>query len=182
MPMSSPFSQEDFLAANREWGANCGPAALAFALNVPINSVRGAIPRFESVKYTSPSMMKSALNHLGVAFDRVMHAGHECPTPTDVCDSEHIALVRVLWCGPWDQPGMNPRWAYQYTHWIAAWCEWRGDAMPLTSRPPRHGMVFDCNGGVRTFPDWQQTIVPILTGSIRRATGDWRPTHVWRLR
>lgn len=67
--LSYPFSAEDFVRANNAWGANCGPAALAFALHTHIDAVRSAIPDFERRRYTSPTMMKHALTTLGVPFN-----------------------------------------------------------------------------------------------------------------
>lgn len=165
-----PFTEEEFAAAAAEWGCNCGPSALAFALRVKLDVVRPAIPGFDEKRYTSPTMMKAALANLGRTFvvDRqtdVSSGGSEV-----VATLRGLSLVRLQWTGPWTAPGANPRWAYRVTHWVAAW-----------PAPQAGVMVFDCNGGVRTLASWESEIVPLITSSYKRADGGWFPTHMWRL-
>jgi hypothetical protein len=160
--MNYPFTEAEMQAAADEWNANCGPSALAFALQIPVARVRGTIPGFEEKGYTSPSMMRAALQGMGVRFVAA------------VADREEMfraapALVRVQWTGPWTKPGANPKWAYRQTHWIAAW------------RDGIQDKVFDCNGGIRAFSSWETEIVPLLTKTYPRADGGWFPTHIWRL-
>lgn len=116
---------------------------------------------FDERRYTSPTMMRAALDHFGRK------------TTDGPCDfygmfDERVALVRVQWEGPWTALGANPKWAYRHTHWVACWLD----------RNQR--CVFDCNGGIRPVRDWEHEIVPLLT-NYPRANGDWFPTHVWRL-
>lgn len=159
-----PFSSADLEAASKEWGCNCGPSALAFALQLTLDTVRGAIPEFERKRYTSPSMMRAALDALRLRpFEAVSN-----PTVDDMF-RETPALVRIQWSGPWTKPGSNPRWGYWYTHWIATWMD----------GPVR--MIFDCNGGMFSPEEWESEIVPMLTSLHKRADGGWYPTHVWRL-
>jgi hypothetical protein len=177
-----PFTAAEMSAAAEEWGANCGPAALAFALQTSLARVRGHIPGFEEKRYTSPTMMAAALDSLGAewkpySFPRMV-AGMFAPTPS---------LVRVQFTGPWTAEGANPRWAYRHTHWIAAW---RQAGLAVVADHD-YGeaclanvgrcMVFDCNGGIQTFESWKETTVPVLTAEIPRADGGWHPTHVWRV-
>lgn len=169
--MRYTFTEAELEVAADEWGCNCGPSALAFALQMPLTAARYAIPNFEAKRYTSPSMMREALQFL-----KREHSTERAPkyvkgTPVDVASmfSDLMpSLVRVQWCGPWTEPGMNPRWAYCHTHWISTWTE-RG--VPL---------VFDCNGGIQSCPSWIDEIVPLLT-SYPRANGEWFPTHIWRI-
>lgn len=160
------FTEADSQRAYEEWGANCGPNALAFALQVPLESVRGAIPDFEAKRYTNPTMMKAALANLDRTFSPYgfprLVAGMFTTVPS---------LTRIQWCGPWTTEGANPKWAYRQTHWIATWRE-------SQESPP---MVFDVNGGISEFYSWKDEIVPELTASVPRANGDWFPTHVWRV-
>lgn len=160
--MKYSFSEEEFRRASREWGANCGPSALAFALQVPIDSVRHAIPGFEQKGYTSPTMMKAALAGLSRTF-----TPNYVTRPCMFSESA-VSLVRVQFTGPWTAPGSNPRWAYAHTHWIATW---------------REGMafVFDCNGGMMHFGRWEIEILPLLTSMHKRSDGGWEPTHVWKI-
>lgn len=163
--MDYPFTQQDAQQAYDTWGANCGPGALAFCLQVHINAIRGKIPEFESKHYTSPTMMLNALKTLNKvhqpvnAFDE-MNLFNEVP-----------ALTRVQWTGPWTEPGANPRWAYRQTHWICTWL-----------RGAVERMVFDINGGIMRFTEWQTEIVPALTALYPRADGGWKATHIWRIK
>jgi hypothetical protein len=167
--LNYPFTEEDSSKAYLEWGANCGPNALAFALQIPLEKVRGLIPDFEAKRYTSPTMMKKAIANAGRTF---------VSNPADIANMFRIShggtvnLTRIQWAGPWTQPGANPKWAYRQTHWIATWGENSG---------PCREWVFDVNGGVMCFVVWKQAIVPILTAATSRADGGWFPTHVWQL-
>lgn len=169
MTFDYPFTEEESKQAFEEWGANCGPNALAFVLRVPLAKVRGLIPGFEEKRYTSPTMMKTALSAFGTEFSIQNPDVREM---FRLSIASAIQLVRVQWCGPWTDPGANPKWAYRATHWIAAW----------GSRDNPRESVFDVNGGIMPFESWKKEIVPAITGSIPRADGDWFPTHVWRLR
>lgn len=162
--MNYPFTEEQAVEANKVWGANCGPMALAFALQIGMDAVRPLIPDFEAKRYTSPTMMKAALANAGRKFVSV-----EPKLELAFLDMGQPALVRVQWHGPWTAPGSNPRWAYGYTHWITTW------------RQEQSKLVFDCNGGAMTLADWEREIVPAITGSIKRATGAYSVTHVWQL-
>lgn len=161
MTLAYPFTQEESQKAYDAWGANCGPNALAFALQVSLDAVRPLIPGFGEKRYTSPTMMKSALAKAGVSFDVRM------PDPSDMYHAAP-SLVRIQWTGPWTAEGANPKWAYRQTHWIASWRD--------TS-----DWIFDCNGGIQSPELWRQSIVPAITSQIPRADGRWFPTHVWRL-
>lgn len=162
------FSQHDAQVACDEWGCNCGPTALAFALQTTLDMVRPLLGGFEARHYVNPTMMKRALDTINRRFVNVR------PPAIDQMFDEHpyqghMALVRIQWTGPWTAKGANPRWAYRHTHWIATWTE-RG--VPL---------LFDCNGGIQTIGTWEQEVVPLLTAVIDRADGLWHPTHIWRL-
>lgn len=161
--MDYSFTEEEAQAAHDEWGCNCGPAALAFALQADLSAVRHAIPGFDDKRYTSPTMMKAALAYLGRAYEvrPVSRAG--------MFDIDRVTLVRVQWTGPWTAPGANPRWAYGATHWIAAYLHFG------------HRLVFDINGGISFFEDWDSKIAPVLAALHKRADGRWLPTHCWAL-
>lgn len=165
--LTYPFTEADAQRAYDEWGCNCGPSALAFALQVPLEAMRHLIPNFDERRYTSPTMMKAALRAARVAFQ-------DCPLTRGEMFHFSLrgvvpALVRVQWTGPWTEPGANPKWAYRYTHWITAYTD-----------GVRH-LVFDVNGGARTMKSWETEIVPSLIESIPRASGGWFLTHIWRL-
>jgi hypothetical protein len=174
-----PYSQEDAATAHERRGFNCGPAALAFALRITPDRAMDAIPGFDARKYTSPTMMKVALQLLGVhcrdvtrkftgSADREANAENV----NRMFSPDGVALVRLQWTGPWTEPGMNPKWAYSHTHWICAWEE-----------PAVKGgkAVFDINGGTMTYAEWTKEIAPAITASIQRADGGYFPTHIWRI-
>lgn len=170
------FSENAMQQAHEEWGCNCGPSALAFALQRTLEEIRPAMDHvgFDEKRYTSPTMMKNALAKLGVT-------KYELKVPVRTPDGKLdaspmfqevfigyiMALVRIQWTGPWTQPGANPKWAYRQTHWIATWSD-QGEQM-----------VFDCNGGILRFELWEKQIVPLITDHIPRADGGWFPTHIW---
>jgi hypothetical protein len=181
MNFDYPFTEHDAQAAFDDWGCNCGPSSLAFALQIGLDKVRGKIPGFEAKRYTSPTMMKAALANLGREFKRIKNADGEVTIPT-MFSPHGISLVRVQWCGPWTKKGANPKWAYRQTHWIATWA-FSEEVKPIGGcKTTRMGLfVFDCNGGIRSFASWQKEIVPALTATYPRADGNWFPTDVWRI-
>ena len=161
LTLDYPFTESEMHAASTEWGCNCGPSALAFAIQQPLEVARRAIPDFDSKKYTSPTMMQAALKSLGISY-----RGITPPDRASMFSQESQALVRIQWLGPWTEPGANPKWAYWHTHWITTWMVGAID------------LLFDCNGGVNRLANWEQEIVPLLMP--KRGSG-WRPTHIWRL-
>lgn len=164
--MTYPFTLSDLLHAQNTWGCNCGPAALAFALQRRLDVARRAIPDFETRRYTSPTMMKKALAAIGVTHESLDR--HHPAILRDMFDAAP-ALVRIQWTGPWTEPGANPWWAYRKTHWIATWLA--GDQLH----------VFDCNSGIVDFARWKREVVPHLTALYPKADGGFFPTHVWRI-
>lgn len=160
MILKYPFSELEFDNAVDAWGCNCGPSALAFALQLPLSVARDAIPAFVEKGYTSPTMMLDALQTLGVEIHRV--AKGEVDT-SSMFDDASASLVRIQWTGPW-----YGRYAYGHTHWIATWLNEFGKPM-----------VFDCNGGMMASHLWESEIVPLLIP--RRGDGGWEPTHILRV-
>jgi hypothetical protein len=170
-----PFTEAEMQEAAVTWFANCGPAALAFAAQCSLETVRPIIPEFEKRGHTTPTMMKAALANLSLPFVVV-----KCPPDRDQLPgllSKSISLVRVQFTGPWTAPGSNPRRAYRETHWIAAWLHQVYDIERSFHDEPS---VFDCNGGMRSLASWQSEILPLLAKGQRR-DGGWFPTHILRL-
>lgn len=173
--MRYSFNQNDAHLAHEEWGCNCGPTALAFALQTSLETVRPVIPEFETKRYTSPTMMKAALTTLGVDWFAAPKTQHQQRYfQSQMFDEENVGLVRVQWTGPWTEPGVNGRWAYAHTHWIATW-------MLRDASNAWWHMIFDVNSGMLDFEEWRRGIVPMLTSDIKRADGGWFPTHIWFL-
>jgi len=173
------FSEQDARQAADEWGANCGPAALAVALGLPLSAVKGLIPEFDVKGYTTPRMMRTALRH---ARARAVAAylpsqSQSASAPQTVwdlaCDPSTISLVRIQWAGPWTAEGATWKGAQRHTHWIAAW----GDDRAIGAHA-----VFDVNGGAREAASWVRDVLPPLLASVEpKSTGSWHPTHIWRV-
>jgi hypothetical protein len=162
-PPPIAFDSDDANAAYEAWGCNCGPSALAACLGWTLDAVRPHLMNFEAKGFMSPTMMIGALTSAG--FDRLPRS-----LGANTTAFPRHGLVRIQWGGPWLSPGVSPRAAYRYTHWVAS------------KRISLVTWVFDVNGGWLTFDDWSSGIVPMLIASIKRADGTWTPTHCWEVR
>lgn len=94
------FDEEAADKAAAEWGANCGPCALAFVARKHIDSIRGVIPGFDEKRYTSPTMMMQGCIALGLKYLRVEQHFHLQGRHLDLCmalDDDSLHLVRVQW-------------------------------------------------------------------------------------
>jgi hypothetical protein len=154
------FSLEDADRAHDDWGANCGPGALAAIMDMTLDEVKPIMLAvgFEGRRYTNPAMMNAALRIVGRPWRKI---GANWPD---------YGLVRVQWEGPWTQPGVPMAARYRYTHWI-------GHMQGRSSRG-----VFDINcmnngTGWCALADWERVIAPLLSANYRRATGGWHVTH-----
>lgn len=98
----------DIDQANKEWGANCGPCALAAAIGKDLADVREALPGFSVRKYMNVTQMKDALKVLKVQHRFAAGYGD--------------GLLHIQWGGF----EILPTWVqYEHTHWIAV----KGDAV-----------------------------------------------------
>lgn len=171
-----PFTNDELAEAADAWGCNCGPAALAFALQIPLWSTRYALPRFVEKRHTTPTMMREALAayHVTPWVVRLPEQKY----PTDIAGMFDalgtIALVRVQWTGPWTAPGINPKWGYVHSHWIAAWRDGVKDGGV--------NLVYDVNSGISSMQFWEYETVQRIIAGHARADGGWFPTHIWRVR
>jgi hypothetical protein len=110
----------DLEAARAEWGANCGPAALAAALGLQLADVRTAVSDKGKFRgYMTITHMREAIATLGVRVARI----HATQTrPDEFClryrhNRPHVRIVCVAFDGPWS---VNPKAAAKYRHFIAA--------------------------------------------------------------
>lgn len=163
-PLPTRFTIEDAHRANDEWGANCGPGALAAILGLTLDQVRPHIPGFEAKRYTNTKMMVAALKSLGARFTTQVHSPSTWLWP-------RYGLARVQWDGPWMKPNVPERARAGKTHWIGACMRGRNDVG-----------IFDINcinngSGWVSFADWNGILVPVLTKAIKRASGDWHVTN-----
>lgn len=163
-PIPPRFTQADAECAYDDWGANCGPGALAAILGATLDEVRPLIPEFDTKHYTNPSMMAAALRASGRPWRK--HWSDD-----DLARWPGWGLVRIQWEGPWTQPGVPMRARYRHTHWVG-------------SARRRDGAIgiFDINciangSGWGSLEDWRSIVVPWLTGSNPRASGGWHITH-----
>lgn len=155
------FTQEDAARAHEEWGANCGPGALAAICGLTLDELRPHMGEFERKRYTNPSLMWQILNRLGYRW-------HKLKRPLTW---PQWGLVRIQWHGPWLEPGVPVAAAYRHTHWVGA-----------CSRPNSIG-VFDINAmgngtGWCSLNDWGEILVPlILKEAEPEADCLWSMTH-----
>lgn len=161
------FDEADAQRAYDEWGANCGPGAIAAVLDLTLDEVRPHLVGFSSKQYTNPTMMWAALNALGASWRLV---GKDHPIPGHRSWPKY-GLARVQWEGPWTRPGVPPRVAYGHTHWIG-----------VNARNPSNIGIFDINcisaGGWISQADWASILVPWLLKECEPgADGGWHLTH-----
>lgn len=160
------FTVEDGERANAEWGANCGPGALAAVLGLTLSQVRPLMRGFEEKGYTNPTLMFDALSRYGGARWGVRQIGKATPK----LDFPDYGLARIQWEGPWTEPGVPMRVRYRNTHWVGA------------KMTPRGTGIFDINAltngsGWCSLEDWEREIVPHLVALYPRANGKWHITH-----
>lgn len=160
-PQKPKFDLGDQQRAFDEWGANCGPGAVAAIMDMSLDDVRPimAAEGFEAKRYTNPTMMNAVLRRVGRPWRKI---GATWP---------HYGLVRIQWEGPWTVPGVPMRVRYRYTHWIGAAIS-DGDVG-----------VFDINcvnngSGWLPLSEWETILVPWLLKELYpMASGKWHITH-----
>jgi len=164
LPPPALFTADDAEQASDEWGANCGPGALAAVLGKTLDEVRPHLLDFEQKRYTHPTLMFQILNGLKVRY--TYKAGN-----LGRWDWPAFGLVRVQWEGPWMDPGVQIAVRYRRTHWVGA------HTTPLGS-----AKIFDINaisvGGWIDVQTWMTSLVPwLLEECVPRANGNWYITH-----
>jgi hypothetical protein len=149
--------------ASNEWGANCGPGAVAGVLGMTLDDLRPHLVDFEQKGYTNPTLMWRILKGLGVRFS---YRGGDLGRS----NWPEFGMARVQWEGPWTQPGVPPAARYRHTHWVGS------------HRHDGAVSVFDvnciCVGGWVTVTEWSEKVVPWLLHECEpRASGLWHITH-----
>lgn len=105
------FTADDADTAWDEWGANCGPGAIAAVCGLSLAELRPHLPYFEKKGYTNPTLMWwRVLDELAASWVGLTRAGEQWP---------QLGVVRVQWHRPWMAPGLPARARYSHTHWIA---------------------------------------------------------------
>lgn len=159
------FDSYDARDANKSWGCNCGPSALAFALGMTLSEVRPFMGEFETKRYTNPKLMIESIRRAGAKITKSHRVGREFSGRFPIVN----ALCRIQWAGPWTEPGAPPKWAYRQTHWVYS--------MPSN----RYFDVFDVNCGIVGFEEWRDVTVPVILAGYPKASGEWYPTHAFEL-
>ncbi|GAB4368177.1 MAG: hypothetical protein Kow00114_27290 [Kiloniellaceae bacterium] len=159
------FTAAEAATAYDQWGANCGPGAIAAICGLSLNDLRPHLGTFERKRYTNPTLMWQVLKALGVMWTLQTNGTQAWPV---------YGLARVQWEGPWTRPGAPRRARYRHTHWVAA--------QRRPGRPDDVG-IFDINcmnaGGWVGLKDWAEVVVPwILKECEPQADGRWHLTHV----
>lgn len=160
------FSKNDSQEAFDDWGANCGPTALAMCIARSLKDVKPIFDQvgFPQKKYTNPTMMEDAVRLAG---RRIVERARDARAKPWA----NHGLVRIQWTGPWTAPGTNQKWAYGHTHWVHSHRWDAGGGI----------WIFDCNSGWTTLADWELRTVPLILVSIPRADGGFYSTHVWEV-
>jgi hypothetical protein len=157
-----PPAPTDIDEALAEWGATCGPAAIAAALGVSIGSTRRLVcdldDRGEPLRfkgYMGIRELRRALERAGVT---ISASGSVVPPDALLKHAQCPCVAMVQWSGSWDEV---PRAAAAYRHVIA-----------LARAETGEQFVFDVNDDDwNPRPFWEKEIVPLLMP--HRATG-WR--------
>lgn len=165
MPKPLRFTFEDAERAWEEWGANCGPGAIAAVCGLTLDELRPQLGDFERKKYTNPTLMREVLKRLGVEFKTRTRRGEISP------EWPAYGLARIQWEGPWTKPGVPIAARYRHTHWVGAAQAENGERG-----------VFDINcmnaGGWVSLEDWAKTIAPyLIKHHAPRGDGKWYLTH-----
>jgi hypothetical protein len=151
---------------------NCGPAALCAISGRPLIESLRAIPKFKDRQYTSPTMMKGALESMGITITSDARNIKYGPDD-DKHQLTEYGLVRIQFCGPW-----YGRFAYHHTHWVAA------ARFPISHGAARTcTWVFDVNNqyGWTHRDIWESSTMPFLLREVKRGDGCWCVTHRWEL-
>ena len=152
--------------AHEQWGANCGPAAVAAICGLTLDEVRPVFEAhgFNAKRYTNPTMMFAILSAMHDKLSWRANNGLQA------LQWPRHGIARIQWGGRWMREGVPIRVRYRMTHWVA-------------TIDAAHGRgVFDVNAvggacgectGWTTAQAWAEILVPWLTAGIAGADGTW---------
>ena len=161
MDYAELYCPPDVIDAYEQWGASCGPCALAAILRRPVDSLHSYLAGFDGRHYMNPTHVCDALTAVQARYTRVLPSLSTPPS---------YGLYVAQWEGPWLKPGVPPRAAYRYTHIVGvALCEEYGL------------MIYDVNASTHSSLQgawvphswWEKEIVPCITATIKRADGGY---------
>jgi hypothetical protein len=158
LPYNRLYHPRDVQSAYENFGANCGPCALAAALRVPVARVRRLFPDFAQKPWVNPSVMWTAI---ALAGRKARKCGQEWPS---------YGLAFIQWDGPWTNRGVPPTVAYRYTHWVAVaeTCDYGRMLYDVNASTTE-----DAAGGWVPFSWWRDEVAPAIIASIPRAINWW---------
>jgi hypothetical protein len=174
-PPRTRFSIDDADRAHAEWGANCGPGAVAAICGLTLDEVRPYMGDFEFKHYTNPTLMWQVLERLWPAYGIGYHCRPKQAGAVPLIWPAY-GLARIQWEGRWTQPGVPMPVRYRHTHWVGA-CT----ALEAHTSEPNIG-IFDINAisngtGWTPESDWASLLVPALIADLKGADGNWHITH-----
>jgi hypothetical protein len=155
------FTGTDALRAGLEWDFSCGPASLAALLGLTPDRVRPHLGDYAG--YMNTRHMGAAIRAAGWCWSGVPSPSGKYPPmlPSD------FGVIRVQWGGPWLKPGVPPKAAAKFTHWIASRL-WEGEMW-----------LYDVNAkGWVGVVEWTAEIAPKIMAEVKRCDGTWRFTDV----
>src|SRR3990167_150016 len=109
-PVAPRFNLADADRAHDEWGANCGPGALAAIMGMTLDEVRPHMGDFESKGYTNPTLMFYAMESVSARFRTRSLASN-----VKLLGWPVYGLARIQWEGPWTKPGVPMAARYRHT-------------------------------------------------------------------
>ena len=146
LPPKVRFTELHGELAAKEWGANCGPGAIAAICGMYLDELRPYLGDFERKGYTNPKLMWQILDRLGLGWKKIMR-------PQTL---PKYGLARIQWHGPWTMPGAHPMQASRHTHWVGA----------MTTKQGEIG-IFDINAmsngsGWVSLVEWTGHVAPAI--------------------
>ena len=112
-PLRLRYDAAESEAANKAWKATCGPHSIAAAMGVTLEEVRAALVNYKG--WMSPTQVIQTLTRLGQKFTLTSGLNTQ-----ELCNG----INRIQWEGKWLNPGVPPRIAYFYTHYVAHFNGW----------------------------------------------------------
>lgn len=154
--MTTLHTPPDAHEAHRQWGANCGPCAIAALLGKSLAEVRPHLDGFSRRRYMNPTHVRAALESLGQRVTRTRKGAY--PAREGCCWPQR-GLAFIQFSGEWDRAPVAVQ--YKHTHWIA------------TVRIDNHRQVYDVSAeGWLSFSGWLDGVLPYLCND-HRATDWW---------
>lgn len=151
-----PFGLQEAIEAEHQWGANCGPGAIAAICGITPADAVAAIPNFSKKRYTTELMLQDALDSLNVRWKQAY--------PT----WPQWGFARVVWSGPW-MTDPDPFVALSHSHWVGVY-QSEGELA-----------IFDINaisaGGWISWAEWHGSLVPWLLSHAEPEAGRFFCIH-----